>query len=186
MFFPFLLGVLNASFSYVFLRKISYFFYLILLQLFSFRIIPGPPRLAIAVCGARTLVKIFFRKFIIKSWSLERSNTRGIDFWISELRELDSLKHKWKFPYICPAVGQTERIVTSSVAWMYVTGKTCFCPYRFFVKILSLIISSNFTVRKFTKKRFGILLVEYSNNPFLRSNQTFKIDWWVESPTLAQ
>ena len=134
-FFPFLLGVLNASFSYVFLRKISYFFYLILLQLFSFRIIPGPPRLAIAVCGARTLVKIFFRKFIIKSWSLswslECSNTRGIEFWISELRELDILKHKWKFPYICPAVGQAERILTSSVAWMYVTVKTCFCPYRF-------------------------------------------------------
>ena len=41
------------------------FFTLILLQLFSFRIIPGPPRLAIAICGARTLVKIFFRKFII-------------------------------------------------------------------------------------------------------------------------
>ena len=160
------------------------------MQLFSFGIVPGPPRLAIAVCGARTLVKIFFRKFIIKSWSLswslERSNTRGIEFWISELRELDILKHKWKFPYICPAVGQVERILTSSVAWMYVTVKTCFCPYRFFIKILSLIISSNFTIRKFTKKRFGILLAEYSNNPFLRSNQTFKIDWWVESPTLAQ
>ena len=40
------------------------------MHLFSFRIIPGPPRLATAICGARSLVKIFFRKFIIKSWSL--------------------------------------------------------------------------------------------------------------------
>ena len=39
----------------------------LLSKLFSFRIIPGPPRLAIAICGARTLVKILFRKFIIKS-----------------------------------------------------------------------------------------------------------------------
>ena len=91
--FPLILGVLNASFSYVFLCKIIifaisplhiflktdeslllspfFFFTLIYLQLFSFCIIPGLPRLATAICGARTLVKIFFRKFIIKSWSLE-------------------------------------------------------------------------------------------------------------------
>ena len=51
---------------FFFVRSVI-FFTLILLQLFSFGIIPGPPRLAIAVCGARTLVKIFFRKFIMKS-----------------------------------------------------------------------------------------------------------------------
>ena len=41
---------------FFFVRSVI-FFTLILLQLFSCRIIPGPPRLAIAVCGARTLVK---------------------------------------------------------------------------------------------------------------------------------
>ena len=44
------------------------FFTLILLQLFFFRIILGLPRLATAISGARTLVKIFFRKVIIKSY----------------------------------------------------------------------------------------------------------------------
>ena len=43
--------------SYVFLCKISHFFTLILLQLFSFRMIPGPSTLAMAVFGARTLEK---------------------------------------------------------------------------------------------------------------------------------
>ena len=48
-------------------------------------------------------------------------------FWISGLRELNILgplkTAKRRFPYICPAIGQTEGILTSSVIWMYVTVK---------------------------------------------------------------
>ena len=49
------------------LQKSTFFLTALLSKLFSFRIIPGPPRLTIAICRARTLVKILFRKFIIKS-----------------------------------------------------------------------------------------------------------------------
>ena len=49
------------------LQKSTFYPDCTLSKLFSFPIIPGAPRLAIAICGARTLVKIFFRKFIIKS-----------------------------------------------------------------------------------------------------------------------
>ena len=48
-------------------------------------------------------------------------------FWIShaakEIEYFGLLNTTWKFPYICPAVGQTEGILTSSVIWMYVTVK---------------------------------------------------------------
>ena len=47
-------------------------------------------------------------------------------YWMSKRRELNilgPLKTKRKFPFICPAVGQTEGILTSSVIWMYVTVK---------------------------------------------------------------
>ena len=67
------------------------------MQLFSFRIILGPPRQVTAICGATTLVKIFFRKFIIKSWSLEViwavykswMGTRGRGHWDACVGTLD-------------------------------------------------------------------------------------------------
>ena len=102
--FLFLLRVLDASFSYVFLLKIiifaisfklhnhfkadeslllstSFFFTLMLLQLFSFCIIRGLPRLATAICGARTLKNILLKIYnkvlfiIIKSGVTEISKT---------------------------------------------------------------------------------------------------------------
>ena len=50
---------------------------------------------------------------------LEAFRAKGIKYF-------GHLKTKWNFPYICPAVGQTEGILTSSVIlimWMYVTVK---------------------------------------------------------------
>ena len=47
---------------------------------------------------------------------LEAFRAKGIKYF-------GPLKTKWKFPYICPAVGETEGILTSSVIWMYVTVK---------------------------------------------------------------
>ena len=53
------------------------------------------------------------------------SSTRGIlNFRANGIKYFGPLKTKWKFPYIiCPTVGQTEGILTSSVTWMYVTVK---------------------------------------------------------------
>ena len=63
------------------------------MQLFSFCIILGLPRQVTAICGAMTVVKIFFRKFIIKSCSLEvvwavyksGPGTRGRGHWDGDI-----------------------------------------------------------------------------------------------------
>ena len=58
---------------------------------------------------------------------MEQSSTRGIlNFRARGIKYFGPLKTKWKFPYICPAVGQTEGILTSSVIlimWVLVTVK---------------------------------------------------------------
>ena len=47
-----------------------------------------------------------WRKFRIK-----QSSTRGVlNFRAKGIKYFGPLKTKWKFPYICPAVGQTEGI----------------------------------------------------------------------------
>ena len=62
-----------------------------------------------------------------KKWlkfRIEQSSTEGIlNFRAKGIKYFGPLKTKWKFPYICPAVGETEGILTSSVIWMYVTVK---------------------------------------------------------------
>ena len=55
---------------------------------------------------------------------IKQSSTRGIlNFRAKRIKYFGPLKTKWKFPYICPAVRQTDGILTSSVIWMYVTVK---------------------------------------------------------------
>ena len=58
---------------------------------------------------------------------MEQSSTRSIlNFRARGIKYFGPLKTKWKFPYICPAVGQTEGILTSSVIlimWVLVTVK---------------------------------------------------------------
>ena len=59
-----------------------------------------------------------------KKWlkfRIKQSITRGIlNSRAKGIEYFGPLKTKWKFPYICPSVGQTEEILTSSVIWMYV------------------------------------------------------------------
>ena len=54
-----------------------------------------------------------------KKWlkfRIEQSSTRGIlNFRAKGIKYFAPLKRKEKFPYICPAVRQTEGILTSSV-----------------------------------------------------------------------
>ena len=95
-------------------------------------------------------------------------------FWISELRELNILR-----TYICPAVGQMEGILTSSVIWMYVTVKQKHViettrKKAVFVKIhnFTYLGFDNIFNFKIFKNRIGIV------NPFLKINQTFKI-WLI-------
>ena len=68
-------------------------------------------------------VKIQCPPWFLK-FRIEQSNTRGIlNFRAKGIKYFGSLKTKWKFPYNCPTVGQTEGILTPSVVWMYVTVK---------------------------------------------------------------
>ena len=60
-----------------------------------------------------------------KKWlkfRIKQSSTRGIlNFRATGMEYFGLLKTKRKFPCICPAVGQMEGILTSSVKWMYIT-----------------------------------------------------------------
>ena len=60
-----------------------------------------------------------------KKWLMFRTKQSSIilNFRAKGSTYFRPLKTKWKFPYICPAVGQTEGILTSSVMWMYITVK---------------------------------------------------------------
>ena len=70
----------------------------------------------------RTKVWLYQEKWL--KFRIEQSNTRGIlNFRAKGIKYFGSLKTKWKFYYICPVIGQTEGILTSSVIRMYVTVK---------------------------------------------------------------
>ena len=66
----------------------------------------------------RTKVCLYQGKCL--KFRIEESNTRGIlNFRAERIKYFGPLH----FRYICPAVGQMEGILTSSVIWMYVTVK---------------------------------------------------------------
>ena len=96
-----------------------------------------------------------------REWN-QRMETK--QYWMSERRELNilgPLKTKRKFPFICPAVEQTEGILTSSLIWMYVTVKQnmslklferkSFLLRYIILTIWSLVISSNLRIRNSQK-----------------------------------
>ena len=98
-----------------------------------------------------------------KKWlkfRIKQGNTRGsLNFRAKGMKYFGPLKTKWKFPYICPAVGEMDGILTS--IWMYVTVKQKHVTETVRKKVLfikvynfiiwNLIISSNFRIRKLTK-----------------------------------
>ena len=66
-------------------------------------------------------LKCAYTKKKCLKFRIKQSITRGIlNFRAKGIEYFGPLKTKWKFPYICPSVGQTEGILTSSVIWMYV------------------------------------------------------------------